>query len=103
MRVISGNPLTGERIDLKEGFLGYYDHLISVLPEGNRAKFFLTEGWLAPTREKLSFHRALGLLSFLNGRNKEYTLDTNTNGEDRAFVMTGAFEKVTPIDVFLPT
>jgi len=27
-------------------------------------------------------------------------LDTNTNGEERAFVMTGAFEKVVPMDIY---
>src|SRR5688572_31507785 len=42
--------------------------------------------------------RALGLFSFLN-YNKEYTLDSNTKGEPRAFVQTGVFEKVTPMDV----
>lgn len=48
----------------------------------------------------LSFHRAWGLFSFLNGKNKEYVLDTNTNGEPRAFVETGVFEKVTPMDIY---
>ena len=32
--------------------------------------------------------------------NKEYNLDTNFNGEDRAFVITGEMEKVTPIDIY---
>jgi Na+-transporting NADH:ubiquinone oxidoreductase subunit A len=41
------------------------------------------------------------LFSFLN-YNKEYILDSNTKGEPRAFVQTGVFEKVTPMDV-LPT
>lgn len=101
IRVISGNPLTGTRVDRK-GFLGYYDHQVTVLPEGDKPRFFLTEGWLAPVKSRVSFHRALGLLSFLNGKNKEYKLDTNQNGEERAFVMTGAFEKVLPMDI-LPT
>jgi Na+-transporting NADH:ubiquinone oxidoreductase subunit A len=42
------------------------------------------------------------LLSFLNSTKKEYVLDTNTRGEERAFVQTGVFEKVTPMDI-LPT
>lgn len=100
VRVISGNVLTGEGIS-KDGYLGYYDNLLSVIPEGDRPRFFATEGWLAPTTKRLSFHRALGLLSFLNPK-KEYVLDTNVNGEERAFVMTGAFEKVIPMDI-LPT
>jgi Na+-transporting NADH:ubiquinone oxidoreductase subunit A len=41
----------------------------------------------------------LGLLSFLNGSNKEYVLDTSTNGEERAFVATGTFEQVVPMDI----
>ena len=100
VRVISGNVLTGEAIAM-EGYLGFYDNLVSVLPEGDRPRFFLTEGWLAPVSSRLSYHRALGLLSFLNGK-KEYRLDTSTNGEERAFVMTGAFEDVVPMDV-MPT
>ncbi len=51
--------------------------------------------------QKLSFHKAIGLLSFLN-RGKEYTVDTNTHGEDRPFVVSGEFEKVLPMDI-LPT
>ena len=30
---------------------------------------------------------------------KKYTLDTNTNGEERAFVVTGEMEKVFPFDI----
>ena len=100
VRVISGNVLTGSAIS-KDGYVGFYDQLVSVIPEGDRPRFFATEGWLAPTAKRLSFHRALGLLSFLNPK-KEYVLDTNMNGEERAFVMTGAFEQVMPMDV-LPT
>lgn len=99
VRVISGNVLTGEGIG-QESYLGYYDHLITVIPEGDKPRFFATDGWLAPTK-RLSFHRALGLLSFLSPK-KELVMDTNTNGEERAFVMTGAFEQVMPMDV-LPT
>ncbi len=97
VRFISGNVLTGERI-ASTGYLGFYDHLITVITEGDYHEFL---GWLKPTSSKLSFHRALGLMSFMN-RNKEYDLDTNTCGEERAFVQTGVFEKVTPMDI-LPT
>ncbi|EIM78592.1 Na(+)-translocating NADH-quinone reductase subunit A [Nitritalea halalkaliphila LW7] len=94
VRVVSGNVLTGERIQ-QDGYLGFYHNQITVLPEGNEYEFL---GWLKPTAKKLSFHRALGLLSFLNG-SKEYRLNTNTNGEERAFVQTGVFESVTPMDI----
>ncbi|MDH3709474.1 MAG: Na(+)-translocating NADH-quinone reductase subunit A [Cyclobacteriaceae bacterium] len=97
VRFISGNVLTGERI-ASTGYLGFYHHLITVITEGDYHEFL---GWLKPTSSKLSFHRALGLMSFMN-RNKEYDLDTNTCGEERAFVQTGVFERVTPMDI-LPT
>jgi Na+-transporting NADH:ubiquinone oxidoreductase subunit A len=31
---------------------------------------------------------------------KEYDLDTNTNGEHRAFVVTGSYERVFPLDIY---
>jgi Na+-transporting NADH:ubiquinone oxidoreductase subunit A len=97
VRFVSGNALTGERIAL-DGFVGYYDHLITVLTEGDYYEFI---GWLKPTSKKLSFHRAWGLMSFLK-KNQKFELDTNTCGEERAFVQTGVFERVTPMDI-LPT
>lgn len=98
VRFISGNVLTGSQIN-SNGYLGFYDNQLTVIPEGDYAEVF---GWILPSTKKLSFHRAFGLLSFLNGKKKEYVLDTNMRGQHRAFVQTGAFEKVTPMDV-LPT
>lgn len=97
VRVISGNVLTGTAIG-KDGHLGFFDLQVTVLPEGDHHEFL---GWILPTSNKLSAHRAFGLLSFLSP-NKERALNTNTNGEHRAFVQTGTFEKVTPMDI-LPT
>ncbi len=94
IRVVSGNVLTGEKIN-RDGYLGYYSNEITILPEGDYYEFL---GWMKPTTEKLSYHRALGLLSFINP-NKEYVLDTNVRGEERAFVQTGVFESVTPMDI----
>lgn len=94
VRFISGNVLTGENIG-KTGYLGYYDQQITVIPEGDYHEFL---GWIMPSA-KLSFHRAFGLMSFLNPK-KEYILDTNTRGEERAFVQTGVFEKVVPMDIY---
>jgi Na+-transporting NADH:ubiquinone oxidoreductase subunit A len=89
--------LTGTRID-KDGYVGFFDHLITVIPEGDYYEFL---GWIKLTASKLSYHRAFGLLSFLSP-NKEFVLDSNARGEPRAFVQTGVFEKVTPMDI-LPT
>lgn len=97
VRVISGNPLTGTVIG-KDGHVGFFDHQVSVLPEGDYYEFI---GWITPGARKISFQRALGIFSFLSP-GKERVLDTNTHGEPRAFVQTGVFEQVTPMDI-LPT
>ena len=96
VRVVSGNPLTGEKVG-KEGYLGFYHNQFTVLPEGDDYVFM---GSFLPTSNKLSFHKAIGLFSFLNGKNKEYVIDTNIKGEERSFVQTGAFEKVLPMDIY---
>jgi Na+-transporting NADH:ubiquinone oxidoreductase subunit A len=95
-RFISGNVLTGDHIS-PNGYLGYYHHQVTVIPEGDEPQFFLTKGWLSPGFHKLSASRAYP--SWLMP-NKKYRLDTNANGEDRAFVMTGQYEKVLPMDIY---
>lgn len=97
-RFISGNVLTGEGVGA-DGYLGYYHNQVTVIPEGKYEEFM---GWILPTTNKLSFHRAFGMLTFLNGKSKEFKVDTNTHGEERNFVVTGAFEDVMPMDI-LPT
>jgi len=97
VRVISGNPLTGTSIG-KDGHIGFFNQQVSVLPEGDYYEFV---GWITPGARKLSFHRSIGLFSFLSPA-KERVVDTNTHGEPRAFVQSGVFEQVTPMDI-LPT
>jgi Na+-transporting NADH:ubiquinone oxidoreductase subunit A len=97
VRYIAGNVLTGEKIEA-DGHIGFYDHTVTVIPEGD---YYELLGWIKPTASKLSFQRTFGLLSFLNPK-KEFVIDTNIKGEPRAFVQTGVFEKVTPMDI-LPT
>ena len=93
-RVISGNVLSGTQVDEK-GFLGYYDNQITAIPEGDDYEFF---GWNKPVFNKISPSRAL-TFSWLNPK-KKYDLNTNTNGEHRAFVVTGSYENVFPLDVY---
>lgn len=92
-RVISGNVLTGTHIST-DGYLGYYDNLITVIPEGDEAEFM---GWLAPGFGKFSLSRTFW--SWLNP-GKEYELTANLHGEERAYVMTGQYEKVFPFDIY---
>jgi Na+-transporting NADH:ubiquinone oxidoreductase subunit A len=93
VRYISGNVLTGSIIR-HDSFIGYYDSMISVIPEGNYHEFL---GWALPGLNKLSFSRSF--FSWLTP-SKQYTVDTNLHGGERAYVMTGQYEKVLPMDIY---
>lgn len=93
-RIISGNVLTGKTTN-KKGNLAYYDNIITVIPEGNDYELF---GWTMPVFNKISTSRAI-TFSWLFP-NKKYDLNTNTNGEHRAFVVTGNYEEVFPLDIY---
>ncbi len=92
LRYISGNPLTGSQI-LKTGFLGFYDSQVTVIPEGNEYEFF---GWASPRLNQFSASKAY--FSWLMP-GKKYEISANLHGDQRAFVVTGEYEKVFPMDV----
>lgn len=97
VRYISGNVLTGEKIDA-DGYVGFYDHQVTVIPEGDEPAFQLSGGgWLGPGTKKFSINRSY--FSWLTP-NKKRVLNTNLNGEVRAFVVTGELEKVFPFDIY---
>ena len=92
-RYISGNVLTGRNVGA-EGYLGYYSNQITVIPEGDDYEFM---GWAMPRFHKFSVSRAYFSWLFPN---RKYNLDTNMNGEERAFVVTGLYEKYLPMDIY---
>lgn len=94
VRWISGNVLTGTNVGA-EGFLGFYHNQITLISEGNYYEMF---GWIKPFRSK-KFSISHTYFSWLTPK-KSYELDTNTNGAERAFVMTGVYEKVLPMDIY---
>ena len=93
VRIISGNVLTGRKTPA-DGFLGYYSNMVTVIPEGDDFDFM---GWAMPRFRKFSVSRAY--FSWLCPK-KEYTLDTNMNGGERPFVVTGLYEKYLPMDIY---
>jgi len=93
VRIISGNVLTGTAIPAN-GYLGFYDAMVSVIPEGNYYEMF---GWALPGFGKYSPSRTF--FSWLGSKKKKYVLDANTHGEERAFVLSDEYEKVLPMDI----
>ncbi|EDM44169.1 Na(+)-translocating NADH-quinone reductase subunit A [unidentified eubacterium SCB49] len=94
VRIISGGVLSGTTISPKQ-HLGFYDTAVTVIPEGDDYEFF---GWNKPVFNKISTSRAL-TFSWLTPK-KKFDLNTNTNGEHRAFVVTGGYEEVFPLDIY---
>ena len=82
-------------ITSRESHIGFYNNLLTVIPEGNKYRMF---GWLPfvdnniPSLSRTSF-------SWLFS-NKSFDIDTNLNGEERALVVTGEMEKVFPMDIY---
>jgi Na+-transporting NADH:ubiquinone oxidoreductase subunit A len=93
LRYISGNVLTGTRIPA-DGYIGFYDSHITVIPEGDHFEFL---GWALPGFGK--FSHSASYLSWL-APSARYRLDTNLNGGVRAYVMTGEYESVLPMDIY---
>ena len=92
-RVIQGNVLTGQTSSADD-FLSFYENQITAIPEGDQPEFL---GWLLPGFGKLSLSRTYFSWLFPN---RTYNLDTNMHGEERAFVMTGQYDKVLPMDIY---
>ena len=92
-RFISGNVLTGDKVE-DAGYMGYYHHQVTAICEDHEAEFF---GWVAPGFDKFSLSKTFFSWAMPN---KKYNLGTGVHGEERAFVMTGQYEKVFPFDIY---
>ncbi len=92
-RLISGDVLSGKHVPA-EGFLNYFDDQITAIKEGDYYEMF---GWLLPIAPRPSVSKTFPNFLF---KDYKFTPDTNTHGEQRAFVVTGQYEKVLPMDIF---
>jgi len=93
IRVISGSVLFGTKKG-ENPFLDFYSSQVTIIPEGNEYEML---GWLIPhtLRPTASPTFPYKLLP-----NLTYNVDTNTHGERRAFVMTGQYEELLPMDTY---
>lgn len=93
IRVISGDVMSGRKIN-ENGYIGFYGRTITVIPDSKRREFF---GWLTPGLKDESFSRLFLSKIFPP---KEYVVDTRIHGGKRAFIQTGDYEKVMPMDIY---
>ncbi|PID91656.1 MAG: NADH:ubiquinone reductase (Na(+)-transporting) subunit A [Bacteroidetes bacterium] len=94
-RIISGSVLNGTQVDGESGYLGFLDGQLCAIREGNEYEMF---GWLKPGFRKMSVSRSF-VSTWLRPKQK-YNMDTNCHGGERAFLMTGEYEKVLPMDIY---
>ena len=94
VRIISGDVLTGVAT-AKDGYISANANMLSLIPEGNVYELL---GWAMPRFHRFSVSRAY--FSWLCPK-MEYKLDTNLNGGERPFVVTGLYENYLPMDVYV--
>ena len=93
-RTISGNVLTGKQIK-GNGFLGFFDQLVTVIEEGDQYEMF---GWLLPSYARPSLSPTIPWSSI--NPEETFKVNTNLNGEHRAYVVSGEYETVLPMDLY---
>ncbi len=92
VRFISGDVLSGKQ-KAADSFLNFHDDQLTVIKEGDYFELF---GWLVPKFTPTG-SRAFPNVLFPNIR---FRANTNTHGEERAFVMSGQYEEVMPMDIY---
>lgn len=93
VRIISGDVLTGQA-KAEDQFLNFRDDQVTVVQEGDYYEMF---GWLIPGSPRPSVSRTYPNFIFPDVK---FKADTNTHGEKRAFVVTGQYEDVLPMDIY---
>ena len=93
VRLIDGNVLTGTKRSADD-YCSIKCNQITAIPEGDKYEFL---GWAMPRLNKFSASHSY--FSWLCPK-KEYDLDTNLNGGVRAYVVTGLYEKLLPMDIY---
>ena len=95
VRFIAGNVLAGRTSNYKS-YVGMYDSLITVIPEGEKKRKLL--GYSLPGFKTLSYSRTF-FASLIPGK-RTYEQDTLLKGGKRAFVMSSTdYQNVVPMDI----
>lgn len=96
LRVISGNVLTGVKVNPDDGFLRYPYRQVTIIPEGDHADEFM--GWASMNPKKFSVKRTFP--AFLRGLDKVFNFDARIKGGHRAMILSGELDKVFPFDIY---
>ena len=93
-RIISGNVLTGQRVDA-DGYLRAPYRQVTVIPEVAQADEFM--GWASLCPSRFSIYRTF--TSWLTGK-KAVSMDARIKGGERAIVRTDEYDDMLPMDIY---
>jgi len=96
LRYISGNVLTGKRVD-KDGYLGAFDTQLTVIPEGDDIHEFV--GFVMPRFDQFSVSHSYANWILDKFFKREYRLDARIKGGKRHMIMSHEYDRVLPMDI----
>ena len=94
-RIISGNVLTGMKVEATQWLRAPYRH-ITIIPENNKPDEFM--GWASLNPKRYSIYRTF--TTWLGGLNKPVSMDSRIKGGERAIVRTGEYDAMLPMDIY---
>ena len=94
-RIISGNVLTGVKVEADQWLRAPYRH-ITVIPENNKPDEFM--GWASLCPSRFSIYRTF--TTWLSGLSKPRSMDSRIKGGVRAIVRTGEYDAMLPMDIY---
>ena len=94
-RIISGNVLTGVKVDADQWLRAPYRH-VTVIPENNHPDEFM--GWASFSPKRFSIYRTF--TTWLRGLKKPVSMDSRIKGGERAIVRTGEYDAMLPMDIY---
>jgi len=94
-RIISGNVLTGVKVEASQWLRAPYRH-VTVIPEVNRPDEFM--GWASIRPSRYSIYHTF--TTWLGGLKKPASMDSRIKGGERAIVRTGEYDAMLPMDIY---
>ena len=91
--MISGSVLSGRAAEGPHAYLGRFHAQVSAIPEDKKRSFL---GWIAPG---FGVYSATPVFASALLPGKRYAMGTLANGDPRAIIPFGAYEKVMPLDL----
>ena len=94
-RIISGNVLTGVKVEATQWLRAPYRH-ITIIPENSQPDEFM--GWASLNPNRFSIYRTF--TTWLRGLKKPVSFDSRIKGGERAIVRTGEYDAMLPMDIY---